>query len=154
MEVFLARQDRLIELLRPVVEGLGYLFWGIEYLAQGRRSVLRVFIDKEEGITVEDCEAVSRQVSAVMDVEDPISGEYTLEVSSPGWDRPLFEESHYKAYVGSVIEVRLQTPFNGRRKYKGTLTAVENSEVVMRVDDEEFTFPLEVIDKANIVPQY
>ncbi len=150
----MARQDQLIEMLKPIVEGLGYIFWGIEYLAQGRRSLLRVFIDKEDGITVEDCETVSRQISAVMDVEDPISGEYTLEVSSPGWDRPLFEEIHYQAYIGSVIEVRLQAPFNGRRKFKGTLTAVENSEIVMRVDNEEFTFPLEIIDKANVVPQY
>ena len=149
----MARKEELNSLLKPVVEGLGYLYWGMEYHSQGRRSMLRIFIDKEEGVTVEDCEIVSRQISAILDVEDPINGVYTLEVSSPGWDRLLFEEDQFLAYIGSMIDVRLHTPFDGRKKFKGLLKSVENSEVVIQVDTEEYTFPLEMIDKANVVPQ-
>ncbi|WP_041599259.1 ribosome maturation factor RimP [Hahella chejuensis] len=150
----LARKDDLYQLLKPVVEGMGCDFWGMDYIAQGKRSLLRIYIDKESGVLVDDCEKVSRQISAILDVEDPIKGEYTLEVSSPGWDRPLFNVEQYKAYIGSIIEVRLQAPFNGRRKFKGLLAAVENDEIVLQVDAEEFIFPVETIDKANVVPQY
>ncbi len=150
----MARTEELVKLLQPIVEGLGCVFWGLEFHGQGKRSILRVFIDSESGVTVEDCEKVSRQISAVMDVEDPVRDEYTLEVSSPGWDRPLFTEEQYIAYIGSVIELKLQVPFDGRRKFKGLLKSVEDAEVVIIVDDNEFTFPLEAIDKANVVPQY
>ncbi|TPE55003.1 ribosome maturation factor RimP [Maribrevibacterium harenarium] len=147
---------QLEELIRPVVEGLGFEFWGMEYLAKGKDSVLRIFIDTdaEKGIDVEDCAQVSRQVSAILDVEDPISGEYNLEVSSPGMDRPLYELSQYQRFIGSVVALRLRVPFDGRRKFKGQLTGVEGDEVVLLVDNEEYLLPIELIEKANIVPQF
>ncbi|RBO84823.1 ribosome maturation factor RimP [Marinomonas aquiplantarum] len=146
----------LEELVRPVVEGLGFEFWGMEYLSQGKDSVLRIFIetDAEKGIDVEDCARVSRQVSSILDVEDPITGEYHLEVSSPGLDRPLFSLAQYQAYVGSIVSLRLRVPFDGRRKFKGQLVGVENDDIVVRVDQEEYLLPIDLIDKGNIVPQF
>ncbi len=146
----------LEDLVRPVVEGLEYEFWGMEYLAQGKDSVLRIFIetDHENGIGVEDCAKVSRQVSSILDVEDPITGEYNLEVSSPGLDRPLFNLSQYEKYIGSIISLRLRVPFDGRRKFKGQLTALESEDVVVRVDQEEYLLPIDLIEKANLVPQF
>ncbi|MBJ7552725.1 ribosome maturation factor RimP [Marinomonas spartinae] len=151
-----AKYTILEELIRPVVEGLGFQFWGMEYLSQGKDSVLRIFIDTEleKGIDVEDCAQVSRQVSSILDVEDPITGEYNLEVSSPGLDRPLFELTQYQAYVGAVIALRLRVPFDGRRKFKGLLVAIEDDDVVIRVDQEEYLLPFDLIDKANVVPQF
>ncbi|ADZ90252.1 ribosome maturation factor RimP [Marinomonas mediterranea] len=151
-----AKHTLIEELIRPVVEGLGFQFWGMEYISQGKHSVLRIFIetDKEKGIDVEDCAQVSRQVSSILDVEDPITGEYNLEVSSPGLDRPLFELSQYESYVGSVVALKLRVPFDGRRKFKGQLTGVEGDEVVILVDQEEYLLPIELIEKANIVPQF
>ncbi len=150
----MARKDDLVELIRPVVEGLGYIFWGLDYLSQGHRSLLRIFIDSEDGVTIDDCEKVSRQVSGILDVEDPIKNEYTLEVSSPGWDRPLYEPWQYRQYVGETISLRLSAPFEGRRKYKGVLTCVEDTdEIGLYVDGEEYVFPVEWIEKANIVPR-
>lgn len=146
----------LEELIRPVVEGLGFQFWGMEYLSKGKDSILRVFIDtsSDKGIDVEDCAQVSRQVSSILDVEDPIQGEYNLEVSSPGLDRPLFELAQYQSYIGSVIALRLRVPFDGRRKFKGQLVGIEDEDVVIRVDQEEFLLPIDLIDKANVVPQF
>ena len=141
-------------MIRPIVEGLGYIFWGMEFLGQGRHSVLRIFIDREEGINLDDCEAVSRQVSGVLDVEDPIQGEYTLEVSSPGWDRPLFRLEQFAAYQGEMVQVRLRAPYNGRRNYKGLLKGIEGDEVVVQVDDNEYLLPIETIEKANIIARF
>jgi ribosome maturation factor RimP len=150
--------SKLVELeqmIQPIAEGLGYVFWGMEFLSQGRHSVLRIYIDKEnDGITVDDCEAVSRQVSGILDVEDPIQGEYTLEVSSPGWDRPLFRLEQFAAYAGEVVQVRLRSPYDGRRNFKGLLKGVEGDEVVVQVDDNEYLLPIELVEKANIVAQF
>lgn len=145
----------LEELLRPVVEGLGYIFWGMEFSGQGRQTVLRIYIDKDEdGIHVDDCEVVSRQVSGVLDVEDPIQGEYTLEVSSPGWDRPLFRLEQFAAYAGENVQVRLRTPYNGRRNFKGLLKGIEGDEVVVQVDDHEYLLPIELVEKAHIIARF
>ena len=92
--------------------------------------MLRVYIDSENGVGVDDCAKVSRQVSGVLDVEDPISGEYTLEVSSPGMDRPLFKLSQYQDYIGHVVQLRLRMPFDGRRKFKGVLNGIEDEDIV------------------------
>lgn len=150
--------SKLVELeqmIQPIAEGLGCVFWGMEFLSQGRHSVLRIYIDKEnDGITVDDCEAVSRQVSGILDVEDPIQGEYTLEVSSPGWDRPLFRLEQFAAYAGEVVQVRLRSPYDGRRNFKGLLKGVEGDEVVVQVDDNEYLLPIELVEKANIVAQF
>lgn len=149
-----ARLLQLENLLRPVIEGLGYECWGIEFISQGKHSVLRVFIDKPDGILVEDCETVSRQVSGVLDVEDPIPNEYTLEVSSPGMDRPLFRLDQYERFAGHLVQLRLRMPFEGRRKYQGILKGIEGDEVIVVVDEHEFLFPIDSIERANLVPVF
>ncbi|WP_426414724.1 ribosome maturation factor RimP [Aestuariirhabdus sp. LZHN29] len=141
-------------LVKPVTEGLALEFWGVEYVSQGRHTLLRIFIDAADGVTLEHCEAVSRQVSAVLDVEDPIAGEYTLEVSSPGMDRPLFTIEQFKAYVGQAVSLRLRVPYDGRRKFTGVIKDVEVDDVVLLVEDHEYLFPIDSIDKANIVPRF
>lgn len=140
------------DLIRPTVTALGLELWGVEHVVQGRFSVLRVYIDKGgDGVTIDDCEKVSRQISGIFDVEDPIAGEYTLEVSSPGMDRPLFELGQFERYVGSVVTVRLRSPLEGRRKFKGVIQKVEVDAVRLLVDDKEFVLPASTIDKANLV---
>lgn len=146
--------QRLTDLLTPVAASLDCELWGIEYLPQGRHAMLRVYIEKPDGVSVDDCERVSRQVSAVLDVEDPIKGEYTLEVSSPGMDRPLFTLDHYRRHLGEKVALRLRLPFEGRRKFSGTLTAVEDDEVILAQGEDEYLLPFELIDKANIVPEF
>lgn len=148
------KQDLLTELLTPVVESLDCQLWGVEYRAQGKHSMLRVYIDKESGVQMEDCERVSRQASSVLDVEDPISGEYTLEVSSPGMERSFYRLNQYQAYIGSTISVRLRAAFDGRKNFTGPLKGIENDEIVLEVDGEEYLLPYELIDKANLVPTY
>ena len=167
-------------MIRPIVEGLGYEFWGMEHLAQGKHSLLRIYIESlaeqapdsvgdvpvsdsgqveadtasESGVALEDCERVSRQVGAVLDVEDPISGDYTLEVSSPGMDRPLYNLSQYERFKGHHVAVKLRMAYEGRRKFNGIISGVEGHDVVVQVDQEEFLFPIEAIEKANIIPQF
>lgn len=148
------KQDTLLALIVPVVEALECEFWGMEYLSQGRHTTLRIYIEREAGVMLEDCEKVSRQISAVLDVEDPISGEYTLEVSSPGVDRPLYTPDHYQRFTGEKVELRLRVPYQGRRKFSGNIVGVEADEVVIHVGDEEFLFPIDSIEKANIIPQF
>jgi len=140
-------------MLEPTVEALGFELWGVEYLSQGRHSVLRVYIESENGISVDDCATVSEQVSSVLDVEDPIAGEYTLEVSSPGMDRLLFKLAQYPAYTGEIIDLRLRSPFEGRRRFKGILKGIEGEDVVVQVDDHEYLLPHSAIDKARVEPR-
>lgn len=150
----MAKDTQLTELLAPVVEAMGFTFWGLEYSAQGKHSLLRVYIDHADGITVDHCAAVSHQISSVLDVEDPITQEYTLEVSSPGMDRPLFTLGQFQQYANHIIDVRLRMPFDGRRKFKGQLIGVEQEEVVLFVDGHEYLLPIELIEKAHVVPQF
>ncbi|RBW48877.1 ribosome maturation factor RimP [Marinobacter sp. F3R11] len=146
---------QLEDILRPVVEGLGYEFWGIEFRSKGYQSMLRVFIDDaEKGIGIDDCEKVSRQISGVMDVEDPIQTEYTLEVSSPGMDRPLFRPEQYQAFVGHQVQIRLRMAFEGRRKFQGLIKGVEGDDVIVVVDDHEYLLPFDSIEKGHIVPVF
>ena len=147
------KDQQITDLLGATIEALGFELWGVEYLSQGRHSLLRVYIDAEQGITVEDCALVSQQVGSVLDVEDPITGEYTLEVSSPGMDRLLFRLDQYPGFVGEVVDLRLRTPFEGRRKFKGVLTGIEGEDVVIRVDDHEYLLPHSAIEKARIQPR-
>jgi len=150
-----AKLKQLEDILRPVVEGLGYEFWGIEYRSRGYQSMLRVFIDDvESGIGIEDCEKVSRQISGVMDVEDPIQSEYTLEVSSPGMDRPLFLLEQYQAFVGHQVQIKLRMAFEGRRKFQGLIKGVEGDEVVIVAEDHEYLLPFDSIERANIIPVF
>ncbi len=150
-----AKLQQLETILKPVVEGLGYELWGIEYRSRGHQSLLRVFIDDTDvGVGVDDCEKVSRQISGVLDVEDPIQSEYTLEVSSPGMDRPLFRSEQFSAFVGHKVQIRLRMAFEGRRKFQGLLKGVEGQDVIVEVDDHEYLLPFDSIERANIVPVF
>ncbi|WP_331346239.1 ribosome maturation factor RimP [Cellvibrio sp. UBA7661] len=149
-----SKQELLENLIAPVVSSLGCELWGLEYLTQGRYTTVRIFIDGANGVSLDDCERVSRQISSVFDVEDPIDGEYTLEVSSPGLDRPLYTEAHYARYVGETISVRLRIARDGRRRFKGVITKVENGDVFLQVDNQEVQVSIDVIDKANVEPRY
>lgn len=149
-----SKLEQLQALLAPVVEALGYECWGIEFLSQGRHSLLRVYIDHANGILIDDCEKVSRQISGVLDVEDPISNEYTLEVSSPGMDRPLFTLDQFARNAGEQVKIRLRSPFEGRRNFQGLLRGVEDQDVVVLADDHEYLLPIDLIDKANIIPRF
>jgi ribosome maturation factor RimP len=151
------RENQIESLLTPLVEGLGCELWGVEFMSQGKRSKLRVFIERPEGVTVEDCERVSRDVSDLLDVEDVMPDVYTLEVSSPGLDRILFKAAHYEANIGAVVDVRLNFPLEGRKRIVGVLTALEEDEVIVRSqeeDDEEYVLPLVNIHRARLVPQF
>ena len=138
-------------LLRPTVQTLGLELWGIEHLMRGRSSLLRIYIESDQGITIEDCERVSRQVSGILDVEDPLPGEYTLEVSSPGLDRPLFSFEQYQRFVGEVVNLRLRAPIDGRRKFKGVLEKAEADQITLTVDGALVNIAFAQIEKANIV---
>ena len=144
-------EHKLTAMLRPAVEETGKELLGVEFISAGNHSVLRIFIDHENGIDVDDCAEVSRQVGAILDVEDPISSEYNLEVSSPGLDRPLFEKSQYEAVIDETIEVKISMPLNGRRKFKGRLVAIENDSLIVMVDNEEYELVISNIDKAHLV---
>jgi len=142
---------QLQELVTPVVEGMGYELWGMEFNRGGKQSSLQIFIEHEDGVGIEDCEKVSRQVSSVFEVEDPIAGEYRLEVSSPGIDRNLYKPEHYTKYIGERAVIKLRFPFEGRRKFAGTLVAVEDADVVIHVDDHEYMLPFDQIERAQLV---
>ena len=142
------------ELIAPVVEGLDLIFWGLEYTPAGKNSLLRVYIDAPEGVTVDDCARVSHQVSGLLDVEDPISEHYSLEISSPGMDRPLYTLEQFEQFAGHTVQLRLRTPFEGRRKFKGILNGVEGDDVLLVVDNHEYLLPHDLIDRANLVPQF
>jgi ribosome maturation factor RimP len=156
------REQQIETLIKPAVEALGCELWGLQIM-QGKRPLLRIYIDTEQGAGIEDCERVSRQLSRLLDVEDPFSGEYTLEVSSPGMDRPLFTLEQFARYQGSRVQIRLRMPFNGQRKFQGTLVGVEANDVVIQVDDikgkskqtvEELLLPMDSIERANIIPVF
>ena len=147
-------EQKLTEMLHAPVEATGFELVGIEFIRAGKHLTLRVYIDSENGIDVDDCADVSRQVSAVLDVEDPISTEYNLEVSSPGMDRPLFKASHYANVIGETVNLKLNLPQDGRRNFKGVLTQNTDTHIHVTVDGQEFVLPLSNISKANLVPNF
>lgn len=144
------KSEKLETLLRPVVEGLGFDLWGLEYV-RGRGAILRLYIDSDNDITVDDCAAVSHQVSGVLDVEDPISGEYTLEVSSPGVERPLFSLSQWLRYLGAQVQVRLLAPHEGKRRFVAVIKGVEGDDLLLEQDGKQWIIPFAQIDRANLV---
>lgn len=148
-------KHRLLEqlelMLEPVIVSLGCELVGIEYIGQSNNPLLRIYIDAEDGVTVAACQRVSRQVSAVLDVEDPIRSQYTLEVSSPGLDRPLFKAAHYVRFVGHKVRLKLMVPHLGRRNFTGILLGCQDEQVEIEVDGEKFVFSLSEIDKAKLV---
>jgi ribosome maturation factor RimP len=143
----------LRKLIEPAVTALGFELVGVEYL-QGKTGLLRVYIDHPDGIGVDDCQSVSYQVSGILDVEDPIRGQYTLEVSSPGLDRPLYRAQDFERFAGNDVDVRLLAPVNGRRKFKGVLDGLRDGQVVIRMNDEELVVAVDEIDQARLVPDY
>jgi ribosome maturation factor RimP len=149
------RQDpfNLRDLLEPAVTALGCELVGIEYRPSGTHSLLRVYIDKPEGVTVDDCSAVSYQVSGLLDVEDPVPGHYTLEVSSPGLDRPLFQAHDFERFAGHEVKVRMRFPVAGQRNFRGLLQGLQEQQVVIQEQDgKRVSLPLEQIEQARLVP--
>ncbi len=145
-------RDELIKLLEPVVENLGYELADLQVKTGGPDGVLRLFIDKAEGIGIEDCESVSRQVSAILDVEDPIQGNYALEVSSPGLDRTLTKPAHFRRFMGQDVRVKLRFPLAGRRNYRGALKAADDEKIEVEVDGESHSLPIATIESARLIP--
>lgn len=141
--------DQLVTL----ITSMGYELVGCELLPQGRQMIFRIFIDNEKGVSLDDCSLVSRQVSALLDVVDPIQARYSLEVSSPGIDRPLFEIAHYQRFVGKQVKIRLYTPVNQRRQFKGVIQKVENEDIYLLLEDtgQEVKLPFSAIERANLV---
>ena len=150
----MARESaELRKLIEPAVTVLGYELVGVEFI-HGKSGLLRIYIDHDDGIGVDDCKAVSYQVSGLLDVEDPIRGHYTLEVSSPGLDRPLFRARDYERFAGHEVKLRLSVPVDGRRRFTGTLVGLRDEQVVVKMEDEELVVPLHEIDQARLVPDY
>lgn len=147
-------EQNLQEMLQGAVDDLGCELWGIECQRAGRFMTVRLFIDKEGGVTVDDCADVSRQVSAILDVEDPIADKYNLEVSSPGLDRPLFTLPQFERYIGQDIAVHLRIPVMERRKWQGKLERIENDMVILIVDGQEQVLVFGNIQKANVVAKF
>lgn len=150
----MAATDTLNTLLRPSVEGLGYELWGVERLGGGGAVTLRIYIDHPEGITVEDCERVSHQVSGVLDLEDPIRAAYTLEVSSPGVDRPFFNAAQCVAYVGEELNLNLARAIDGRRRMRGRLTGVTDETLHLEVEQTSYDIEFSNVLKARLQPDW
>jgi ribosome maturation factor RimP len=146
-------RDELFRLLEPAVLSLGYELVELEFAPAGGGGLLRLYIDAAPGITLDDCERVSRQVGAVLESEDPIAGHYTLEVSSPGLDRVLRTRAHFERFLGRRIKVQLGTPLDGRRRFTGTLLEVRDEGVVVEVDGAHTLLGFGQMQKARLVPQ-
>ena len=138
--------------LEPTVERLGYELIDVELRLAGRDGLVRLYIDNVDGIGLEDCEKVSRAVSALLDVEDPVPGNYNLEVSSPGLDRKLTKSAHFQRFIGHMVKVKLRMPLDGRRRFRGELKSQDEENIVVEVDGQSYSLPLTMIDTARLVP--
>ena len=148
--------DKVLSILNPSIHNLGYELLGVEYVTSGKHSILRLYIDSEAGIGVNDCEVVSRQVRAIMDIEDPISGHYNLEVSSPGIERPLFSIAHYMRFLGHEVRIKMFRPVEGRRNFTGTIGSVSEKSNAIELVTElgPVTLDINLIEKANLVAHF
>ena len=148
--------DKIEVLIQSVIEDMGYELVGVEYVASGKHSILRVYIDSDQGIGLNDCETVSRQLSSIFDVEDPIMTQYNLEVSSPGVERPLFNIEHYQRFLGHDVKLRLLRSVNGQRKFNGTIGSVSeaNNSIELMTDTSSYKLDIELIEKANLVVHF
>ena len=142
----------LTSLIEPTVEQLGYELSDLELKLDGRDGVVRVFIDKPDGVDLSDCEIVSRQLSAILDVEDALPGHYTLEVSSPGLDRKLTKPAHFQRFTGETVRVKLRFPIDGRRNFRGALRAADDEKIEVEVDGESHCLQIATIESARLVP--
>ncbi len=144
--------EELTKLLEPAIEQLGYELSDLEADLGGRDGVIRLFIDKADGVGLQDCESVSRQISALLDVEDPVPGHYVLEVSSPGLDRRLTKPEHFQRFMGQDVRVKLRFPIEGRRNFRGALRAADKENIEVEVDGESHRLPMATIQSARLIP--
>ncbi len=147
-------RDRLIKLLEPVVEALGYEVILLEFSPRDGAGLLRLYIDSPNGIQLADCEKVSREVAGVLDVEDLIRQAYQLEISSPGFDRPLVKPAHFERFKGEVARIQMLSPITGRRRFQGVLAGATDDEVSIETPEGLVSLPLADIEKAKLVPNY
>ena len=145
-------QDELAKLLEPTVEGLGFELSDLEAKIGSQNGLLRLYIDNEDGISLDDCEKVSAAVSALLDVEDPLPGQYNLEVSSPGSDRTLTKLAHFERFTGETVKVQMRFPIEGRRRFRGKLLSADEENIVVEVDGESHTLKMATIDIARLAP--
>ncbi|HCU05755.1 MAG: ribosome maturation factor RimP [Gammaproteobacteria bacterium GWE2_42_36] len=143
------RAAALTALIQPTITAMGYEFIGLDYLPQGRYALLRIYVDKAQGILVDDCSRISQQVSALLDVENPIATSYTLEVSSPGIERPLFTLDQFKRCLNEKIVVRLKAPLEGQRNFQGILVDVSDCIILLQCEDKTVTLPFDLVSKAH-----
>ncbi len=148
--------ERLNSIISKAVESLGYDVWGITFSGTERGGILRVYIDSPHGISISDCTEVSRHLDVILDVEDPIVGPYTLEVSSPGLDRIFFKIEQLKDYVGKLVKIRLKSPVDNRKKWRGRLQAVdlENKDISIEMGKETFRFNWEDIEEIKLIYEW
>ena len=146
------RTQKFTDTVKDVVQSMGYIYWGIEYSGFGLRAKLCVFIDSKKGISLDDCASVSEQLSSILDIENVIDGAYTLEVSSPGLERPLFEINQYREYLGYEVKVMTYKVFEGRKNFVGKLDGVEEDAIALDVDNNiRIEIPFDLIRKAKLV---
>ena len=146
----MAISDQIEQLIETPIESLGYEVVGVEYIS-GHETILRIYIDAEQGIGIEDCERVSHQVSGILEVEDPISSAYSLEVSSPGFDRPLFKARDFERFIDSKAKISMKLPVQGRRNFTGILNGFSDGEILIEVDGEVYGLPLNKLAKAKLI---
>lgn len=146
--------EKLQLIVEGVVDSLGYELVGVEYQAHDTSGLLRIYIDSDKGIKLEDCQAVSHQLSGVLDVEDPIAGNYNLEISSPGLDRPLFKAADFQRFVGSKVKIKLARNQDGRKNFKGVLQGIQDDEVVLEVEGQEIRLSFANIEQSRLIPEY
>ena len=147
------QHSELIELFEPVITALGYEMLGIEYFKQKDGSLLRLYIDSDAGITLDDCTRVNHQVIGVLDVHDPIKERYHLEISSPGLDRPLFTLKQFQRFLGQQVKIKLREKIDERRKFTGVIKAIEETAVLVSEEGIDYLIPADVIDSAHLVPE-
>jgi len=147
----MAISDQVEQLIEAPIESLGYEVVGVEYNKNGHDAILRIYIDSEQGISIEDCERVSHQVSGILDVEELITVAYSLEVSSPGFDRPLFKARDFERFAGSEAKIAMKLPINGRRNFKGILQGFSDGNILIEVDGEVYDLPLTKLAKARLI---
>lgn len=148
------KEKLLSQLIEPIIQDLGFELWGLEYLPQKNSAILRVFIDHENGISVDDCAQCSREISGVLEVEDPIKGAYVLELSSPGMDRVLFSAEQFGQYLGEHVVVKLAQPVKGARNIKGNIKSVHDELIVVTNEVTEYGFEMNNVMKARLKPVF
>jgi ribosome maturation factor RimP len=155
-EIFMrdVTMNELEAILTPSLAAIGIDWWGGVLQRRSRSALLRIYIDKPSGITVDDCARASHHIKDVLAVNDPVQGDYTLEVSSPGMDRPLFKPAQYAQFIGEKIKLKCRLPLEGQRQFQGLLRAADTNEVTLQCDQGSVTVLFENIERANVVPDF